>query len=250
MARRLLSCLLLLPWLAAAAWGDEGAVSFRSAIELEQRLLAEDLSRLSDAREQERAALAGAAAAAESFDAAVRQPEVGAAQLRPLLRDLAVAEAVVTVTQQQVTAVRTTLEERLRRLEALRQELQKVALGEPGSVADPVSGRWRVEIANPRETGHFVLKLVGSEVTGTYELAGGGHGSLRGTYVQGRLRLERIDAEAGLDGVLEGTVDARLGTTKGFWSPSRLSTGGPGGSGWSGVRLTAEAAPPREDEEP
>jgi hypothetical protein len=245
--RRLLVLVLLSAAWTAAARGEGGA-GLEAQLRVEERLLADDLRAYGEARDQERQALSELEEVAARLDAAV-------SGLTPRLEDLeqieierAVAQAAAEVIGRRVADLRLRLLERVRRTAALRQELfQRAGLA---AEADPISGRWRVEIGSPRQEGTFDLRLLGSVVEGTFAFEAGRTGSLRGTYVAGRLRLERIDAQRGLDGTFEGSVDPATGVARGFWSPALLSDGGPGGAGWSAVRVREEEPQAAEEPEP
>ncbi len=217
----------------------EAAAALKREIDVEERLLADALRAYAEARDQEKPALAGVAAAAARFDEAVARASTTPEDLDRLAAERAVAEAAAGIVTRRVDNLRTSIAGHLRRSRALRVELTRVSAEQPPG-RDPISGRWRIEISAPPETGIFDLKLDGAQVSGSFSLAGGRAGSLKGTYAGGRLRLERIDTQRGPDGIFEGNVDAALGTVRGFWSPSILADGGPGGSGWSGVRVATE----------
>lgn len=214
----------------------------RRQIEVEERLLADGLAAYSDARDQEKPALAALAAAATRFDEAVASASTTPEMLDRLAGERAVAQAAANIITARAEALGRAIADQLRRSRALRAELTRLSAAQPAG-RDGITGRWRIEISAPAETGIFDLKLDGAQVAGTFSLAGGKSGSLKGTYTGGRLRLERIDSQRGLDGIFEGNVDAALGTVRGFWSPSILADGGPGGAGWSGVRVSTGGAP-------
>lgn len=233
--------LLILFGLAPPAFGaGEAAASLKREIEVEERLLAETLRAYSEARDQEKPALAAVAAASSRFDEAVARASTTPEDLDRLAMERAVAQAAADIVSRRVDGLRDSIAGHLRRSRVLRGELTRVG-GEQPAGKDPISGRWRIEISAPAETGIFDLKLDGAQVSGTFSMAGGRSGSLKGTFAGGRLRLDRIDSQRGGDGVFEGSVDAALGTVRGFWSPTILADGGPGGAGWSGVRVSTEA---------
>jgi len=238
--------LLLAVLAATAAWSQQG-VGLEAQLGLEEGLFADDLRAYQETREQERSALSDLEQVAARLDAVLASAEPRLADLEQIEVERAVAMAAVELLGRRVAELRLRLLERIRRAAALRQALLR---GGAGPIpADPISGRWRIEISGtPRQEGTFELRLAGTVVEGTYAFAGGRSGSLRGTYVANRLSLERLDAERGLDGLFEGTVDPAAGVVRGFWSPTVLSGGGPGGAGWSGVRV-AGGEPPREEPE-
>jgi len=247
---------LLAVGLGAAAQAPEpsNAAALRAQLELEERLFEEDVQAYEEARIQQRAAGEEVAAAAEELDAAIAGGTAAVAELERLDMERSVAAAAADIVGRRVEELRRRILERSRRSLALRRALQE--LGEPRAVGDAISGRWRIEVARPAQparTGTWELQVEGTVVRGTYSLeAGGGEpvrtGSLRGTYVAGRLNLEQIDSENGLQGTFQGTVDPSLGVARGFWSPADLGGGGPSGNEWSGVRISSPAGEEEEGE--
>jgi hypothetical protein len=237
MRRRLVGLLLA----GAALCGEaQGASDLEAQLRVEEHLLAADLVEYQEAREQERSALSDLEAVAARLDAVLSGPAPRLDDLEQIDAERAVAEAAVEVVGHRASELRLRILERVRRAAALRQEvLRGTAL--PG-LADPITGRWRVEISAPRQEGTFDLRLAGTVVEGSFAFGEGRSGSLAGTYVGNRLRLERLDAERGLDGIFEGTVDPAAGVVRGFWTPTLLSGGAPGGAGWSAVRVAGGEA--------
>ncbi|MCD4749558.1 MAG: hypothetical protein K8R59_09295, partial [Thermoanaerobaculales bacterium] len=72
------------------------------------------------------------------------------------------------------------------------------------SVEDRLSGTWKVVEEPGDREGLMYLLLDGTLVQGTYELDGGWSGSMRGTLVGDRIRLERIDSQLGFAAVYYG----------------------------------------------
>jgi hypothetical protein len=79
-------------------------------------------------------------------------------------------------------------------------------------------------------------------VTGTYSLSGGFSGSFRGTFVAGKVRLERIDSQYGFAAIFYGRLvgrgkNARL---QGNWEATQLSSGLPSMGSWTATRIVDE----------
>jgi hypothetical protein len=103
--------------------------------------------------------------------------------------------------------------------------------------ADALTGRWNV-ILNPGEQkGSFRLNLDGTIVSGDYTLEGGYSGSLRGTLVSDRLRLERVDSELGFSAVYYGRLDRDWTSIAGTWESTQLAGGAPGSGSWKAIRV-------------
>ncbi|MFN7962064.1 MAG: hypothetical protein U0002_12405 [Thermoanaerobaculia bacterium] len=233
-----MTALLVLGLAASAAQAlsknEESALSAQLAVE--EKLTTESLKAYQLAREEERKALESFSTSATELDQALGRAETKLEDLEKLGRDREIAQAAVAVVRERVARSLNALLGHRQQIAVLREVL---ANGRKLAVEDAISGRWRVEVAAPADQGTFELRLAGSAVTGTYKLGSGKSGSLRGTYVGGRLRLERVDKDHGLDGTFEGNVDPLLGTARGFFSPAELGAGGPAGAGWSAVRLSS-----------
>jgi hypothetical protein len=231
-----IASLALVALLGSLPLSAQGQTSISAAdLAVEERLLAAHLTAYQDARGQERTALESLTRAAAALDQALAQPKPDPRELDRLIAEREVASAAVAVVGERVRRAQTALHDltlRLGTLETVAASLR------PVSGADPVSGRWQIQLASAGERGTFELKLEGSLVSGTYSFSDGRKGSVRGTYVGRRLRLERIDAERGLEGVFEGEVDPLLGTARGVWNASELAAGTAAASGWSGLRVT------------
>jgi len=86
--------------------------------------------------------------------------------------------------------------------------------------------------------GTFDLRLDGSLATGVYQLSGGWRGSLRGTLIDGSVRLERIDSQQGFCAVYTGRLVARGNEKRleGTWEATNLAAGMPAAGTWMGRR--------------
>ncbi len=89
-----------------------------------------------------------------------------------------------------------------------------------------LTGVWEVRWFPAGVTGTFFIDQSGTLVTGQYRLRPLGSGSLQGTFVGGKLRLQRIDRERGRDAELEGFVDADGRQIRGTWQGYELVQGG------------------------
>ncbi len=119
-----------------------------------------------------------------------------------------------------------------------RSELEKLRSGTE-SERDLISGSWDLVLEPGGQKGRMVLELEGTLIQGTYELDGGWTGSMRGTLVGGRIRLERIDSQMGFVAIFYGALrvhgdEVRL---EGKWEATQLATGLPSAGGWVARRL-------------
>ncbi len=118
-------------------------------------------------------------------------------------------------------------------------ELRRLT-GGSGPSRDLISGAWQLVMEPGGHNGLMTLTLDGTLIQGTYELDGGWTGSLRGTLVGGRVRMERIDSQMGFVAIFYGAVrgegdDVRL---EGKWEATQLSAGTPSAGGWVATRLS------------
>jgi hypothetical protein len=100
---------------------------------------------------------------------------------------------------------------------------------------DAVSGRWAVTLDPGSQRGVFRMSLDGAIVSGDYTLDGGYSGSLRGTLVNDRLRLERVDSRLGFSTIYYGRVARDAASIAGTWEATSLGEGASAGV-WKAVR--------------
>jgi hypothetical protein len=221
---------LALLCLAILAFGPAAFAqgSVQTELRVERKLLSLDLVTYNEAREGQRRARQRLDEVLGRLDQALAGDSVAFGTLERLQSELDAARVASRVAEDRVSAQLEKLQERLRRIGLLESE------SAAGRKADPVTGRWRVTIS-PRNLGAvFELRLNGTVVSGSYQVAGSTGGSFRGTFAAGRLRLERIDANGGFDSVWEGTVaDGRIAGT---WTSHELVTGSPNRGDWTAVR--------------
>ncbi|GEM_PF-1302387 len=91
---------------------------------------------------------------------------------------------------------------------------------------ETLTGVWEVSWFPAGITGTFYLDQSGTLVTGQYRLGPIGSGSLQGTFVSGKLNLQRIDAERGRDAELTGLFDPDGKRIRGTWQAYELVQGG------------------------
>ena len=80
------------------------------------------------------------------------------------------------------------------------------------------------------------MTLDGAIVSGDYALEGGYTGSLKGTLVNDKLRLERVDSKLGFSAVYIGRLSRDGGSIAGTWESTNFGDGGPGQGRWAAVR--------------
>ena len=100
-----------------------------------------------------------------------------------------------------------------------------------------LTGVWEVTWMPAGITGTFYIDQSGTLVTGQYQLGPLGSGSLQGTFVSGKLFLQRVDAERGRDAEIEGLLDADGRRIRGTWQSYELVQGGIPQGQWVARRL-------------
>ena len=100
-----------------------------------------------------------------------------------------------------------------------------------------LDGTWELTV-QPGLKGTIFLVQQGTLVSGTYELSGGWTGSVRGTLVANKIRLERIDSQLGFAAIYYGELNlsAEPAVIQGRWEATQLAAGMPSAGGWRAVR--------------
>lgn len=220
----------------AAVSSDEARAAVEAQLAVERRLLTRDLAAHADARSRQQAARGRLEGALSQVDELLRGSEAGLtlAGFERVQADVSAAQEALRGADERLEEVRRRVGERLRRIAALQEEL-----GTGPRVPDPLSGRWRVRVAPQNVDGVMELKLDGTLVTGKYQMGNGSAGSLRGTFVDNVVHLERIDARTGYDSTFMGLVDSVGGRISGTWQANELAAGAPANGGWTAVRIAA-----------
>jgi len=110
---------------------------------------------------------------------------------------------------------------------------------EVGAAKAPLNGTWRL-VVEPGHDGLAFLQQQGTLVNGTYALSGGFTGSFRGTFVAGKVRLERIDSQIGFAAIFYGRLVGRGEDLKlqGNWEATQLASGLPSQGSWTASRVS------------
>lgn len=226
---------ILLPAMAAA----QVTASLREEIKVRENLLATQLGDLAEMREDLRVVWTRLEQQTGGLIQAQRDGEsVDSLRLRD--DDLRKAEseflASVFKAQQQRSAI---LENR-NMIAAIEVEVQRLA-AEIGGPDAPLTGAWRF-VVEPGQEGLAYLQQLGTLVSGTYTLSGGFTGSFRGTFVAGKVRLERIDSQYGFAAIFYGRLVGRGPNSRlqGNWEATQLASGLPSAGSWSARRVVDE----------
>jgi hypothetical protein len=216
--------------LAAAVGADAASDAARAELSRERRLLASDVSRLSDVSRRLDTALSDLAAANRAAaDAAARGDSPD---------DIVRREDAVSAAEQEV---RSLLDRRRPLADRIADRRRRIALLESESQgAKPegvLTGRWSVLVQPGDQRGVFRLNLQGTIVSGEYRLEGGMDGSVRGTLINDRLKLERVDSKNGFDAIFYGRLSPDAQQIVGTWQATTFGTGQTGSGSWTAARL-------------
>lgn len=250
MQRDFLVTVFLLALAAGAGAVEPAAESLEAQLRVEERLLERARERYREARALEQQVLRDLQSSSRSQDARLDSAlaellaedtpapdEAGSmSRLRSSERELAgTRETALTLARENSDTRREPLA-RAALMRELRLELER--LGRQAIVdATGLDGRWQVELEGLDTRGVFEFDSEGTLVTGSYRLDDGSQGSIRGTLVSDRLRLDRIDWAEGLATRLSGNLNASAGTIEGTWTAVDVSGGAPGSGTWRAVRL-------------
>lgn len=175
-------------------------------------------------------------ASRETDQAAVRPKELTSERLDELVREelsarLAYEEAEV-VLRSRLDDLRRLLDER----DALSVRIADLRSRLPRQ-QELLTGEWEVTWLPAGVQGTFFLDQSGTLVSGQYELGQLGSGSLQGTFVSGKLFLQRIDSRRGRDAEIEGVLDADGRRMRGTWQSYELVQGGLPRGEWNARRV-------------
>jgi len=246
---RLATALLFLLAADSAALGEDAqparpltppgaSEALAATVSVEKALLREDLARHEKAaadRAQSSAALQDLYAA---LDGAVRKDDAQAAQaLEEVLGRIESAERERADRLSEERALVGRIRERMRRIDLLEEQVDQLS-ARVAEAAGPLSARWDVVLLPLNQKGSFLLTQIGTIVSGTYTLEGGWTGSLRGTLVNRKVFLERIDSKLGRSAEFEGYLSGDGSRIRGSWRSYELSAQDPASGQWSATRRT------------
>ncbi len=225
-----------------AALASGAPVRAQSAVrhlELESKLVDRQIDGAQDAyqkaRGRERDASGRLAEAAQALDRALGEQGTDVDRIEELVRRQDAARAEVEAAAAEARDHLAEILALRRRKGILNAELTRLR-GAPADLPDPLTGSWRLRLEPGGRQGLLDLDLDGTVLRGTLGLADGSFGSVRGTFADGALRLERVGAEKGLDLIFDGRFDPAKGTLSGTWRPLVLGRGESGGGTWSATK--------------
>jgi hypothetical protein len=232
-----LGVLIVAGFAPLVAAGQPVTDGLREQLKIQQALMERDQQQYQDHRTQlQEAWVRVERESADLFQAQQQGESLESLQLRD--EDLRQAESELLMhlfSMQRVRrsmlasrAVIAEVEEEIRRLDA-----------QVGAGDDPLSGTWRLAMEPGGQEGLMYLQLNGTLVQGTYQLEGDWSGSLRGTLVSRKLRLERIDSQIGFAAILHGRLQLRGKGPRiqGSWEATQLASGMPSSGTWIAEKL-------------
>ena len=226
--RAVLVCSGLLA-IAAVSAADATSDAARAELSRERRLLAADTARLADVTRRLESALNDLAAATRAAAEAATRADSPDESIRR-------EDAIATAEQE----VRSLLDRRRLLAERVVDRRRRIALLDADAQArrgnELLTGRWNVVLEPGEQRGVFRLTLQGTIVSGEYTLEGGSTGSFRGTLVNDRLRLERVDSTAGFDAIFYGRLSPDGRDIAGTWEKTTFGTGEAGSGRWRAAR--------------
>lgn len=252
-AHRRPACALVAALAVVAALAAPAPSSAQAAVgESLDRLATLEHALLEQAQAERREAIEAQADALQALRSANAELEASAAVLGPE-RDASEVERLREAWDEAMAAWRQAsveLAEASRRLEratsltdthaerwlALRAEAD--SLLERSRRQEPLSGTWDVVVGPTNDRGTFDLTQDGALLSGRYSLASGRTGSVTGTAIDGKVRLDRIDSRAGRDAIFFGIWQPDRGTLSGTWEARALGTGQPAHGSWRARRQT------------
>ena len=225
--------------LASTALADTVSEVLKADLARERRRVSADVSQLSDVGRRLEAVSA-------ELTAATRAVAELAARADAPPEEISRREDAVASAEQEV---RTLLDRRRLLVERLIERRRNIALLDAelrgkrptAATTDLLSGRWNVSIEPGEQRGEFRVTLEGTIVSGEYTLEGGYSGSLRGTLIGDRLRLERVDSQLGFTAIYFGRLARDGSQISGTWEATTFGVGAAGAGRWL-------AQPIREEE--
>jgi hypothetical protein len=196
----------------------------------ERRRQVSDARSLSDTSRRLETALNQLAAASRSVAEAAARTDVPPDEIARREDAVSESEQEVRALLEKRRLLADRLVERRRTIISLEAELQTK------KPPDAVSGRWAVTLDPGALRGVFRMTLDGAIVTGDYTLDGGYSGSLRGTLVSDRLRLERVDSTLGFSTIYYGRLAKDSASIAGTWEATTFGSGSASSGVWRAVR--------------
>ncbi len=228
--RRALAAGVLLGFLSATLPAADASDAVKAELARERKRMTSDSKALADVSRRLEIALNQLASASRAVSEAAAKNDAGPDEIAHREDAVSESEQEVRALLEKRRLLADRIVERRRSIVGLEAELQT------RKPSDAVSGRWSVLLDPGAQRGVFRMTLDGTIVSGEYTLDGGFSGSLRGTLVNDRLRLERVDSRLGFSAIFYGRVARDATSIAGTWEATTFGTGAAGAGIWKAVR--------------
>src|SRR5258708_4816276 len=228
--RRGLASLLAGLLTAAALLAADAADAARAELLRERRRLSAGSKTLTDVSRRLETALNQVGSAGRAVADAAARTDSGPDEIARREDAVSDAEQEVRALLEKRRLLADRIVERRRSIVALEGDLQT------RKPADALTGRWSVTVDPGAQRGVFRMALEGTIVSGEYTLDGGYSGALRGTLVNDRLRLERVDSRLGFSAIFYGRVARDATSIAGTWEATTFGNGVAGAGVWKALR--------------
>ena len=229
-AMRKLVALFLFCAASAAVGADPAAEFGKAELARERRRLASDVRALAEISRRLEVALSQLSAGARAVADGASRTDTGPDEILRREEVVESSEPDVRGLLERRRLAADRLVERRRSIAALEADLQ---VRKPPNA---LSGRWTVTVDPGEQRGIFQMTLDGTIVSGDFTLEGGYTGSLRGTLINDRLRIERVDSRLGFSAVYFGRLARDGNSIAGTWESTTFGGGTPGSGRWKAVR--------------
>ncbi|HET8945373.1 MAG TPA: hypothetical protein VFQ07_00175 [Candidatus Polarisedimenticolia bacterium] len=199
--------------------------ALRIQLEVEQKILDDDLLAYQRTADQREAARARVRQLYDELD------DIVAGKTQATSEELDQREAALGRAEQELDALtraardlRVRIRDSQERIQLLTDKSGKLRRTLP-SDNETLTGTWDVTYLPTNDKGSFTLRQSGTILAGEYSLEGGWRGSLQGTFVNGKILLHRIDSKLGHSQDLEGAIAPDGKTLRGRWQNFILSGG-------------------------
>ena len=233
MRRLSLGLLFAVAAAAATLLADTVSDVLRADLARERRRLAADNTSLADVTRRLESAVSDLSTASRAAADYVGRSDASAEEILRREDAVSAAEGEVRTLLDRRRLVVERIVERRRNLALLDAELRSKV--RPSATADILSGKWSVTMDPGEQRGVFHLALDNTIVSGDYTLEGGFSGSLRGTLVGDRLRMERVDSQLGFVGIFYGRLARDGSSVVGTWESTTFGVGAAGQGKWRGT---------------
>ena len=231
--RRILACLIVTAATGGLSLLGDANDIVKSELARERRRLTVDSRMLSDLSRRLETALNQLASASRAVTEAAARSDSPAEEISRREDVVSESEQEVRTLLEKRRLVADRIVERRRSIAALESELTPRKM-------DAVTGRWAVTVDPGSQRGYFRMTLDGTIVSGEYQLEGGYSGSLRGTLVSDRLRLERVDSTLGFSAIFYGRIARDASSIAGTWETTTFGGGTTTNGVWKAVREEEE----------